>query len=62
MHGGMGDEARIGATRSKPADSEQNCICLCIIKTGTMPTSQEVEKNDVHGPFCFDWGQIFMTR
>jgi hypothetical protein len=19
-------------------------------------------KVDVHGPFCFDWGQIFMTR
>jgi hypothetical protein len=42
MHGG--NDGRIGATQTKRADLKQNCICLCILNTGTMPFSQGTAK------------------
>jgi hypothetical protein len=44
MHGGMDNDVRIGATRPKRADLQQNCACLCIVKAGAMSTSQKVAK------------------
>jgi len=62
MHGGVGNDLQIDALRAKRADLKQNCICLYIIKTGTMPTSHEVAKTMSVALFSFDWGHLFMTR
>jgi len=44
MHGSMGHNVRIDATRTKRADLKPDGLCLCIIKAGTMPISQKAAR------------------
>src|SRR5438309_10456430 len=52
MHGGRGNGRPGNATQEKRKGLKQNCSCLCIVKTGEMPSSRNSD-------WGCPWPQLF---